>query len=469
MTDPSAGVLRVRDRLRRVPGTDRSLVGADLTRGCLDRIRAANPTVNAVLAVDETAVDQALAADRRRAAGRSRGPLDGIPVLVKDNIDTAGLATTAGSRHLAGMPPRHDAEIVRRLRAAGAVILGKTNLTEWANFRTSSGPEGWSSVGGQTRNPHRLECTPWGSSSGSAAAVAAGMVPLALGTETDGSIVCPAGVNGVVGVKPEIGLLPTDGIVPISRAVDVPGLLATRLGDASTALSVLTGRPDVLAGNTAFPGRPQWLAGTGLTGRRIGLWRVPGMPDEVSALLDEVAGVLEAEIVPVELDVGRPLLVPWFRALYAEFRPSLEAYLRTRTGAPRTLDELIAANRADGVEQDVLEQAAALSPAKREEWAAGRAGSLRAGRDLIDGVLARYRIDAVLAPTNGPAWILDPAAGDPAAPNSSSPAALAGYPNISLPAGFIDGLPIGVSVFGPSRLDRLLPLAAAVERALETR
>jgi amidase len=452
------GLVALRSQLR-----DRTLTSTDLTWRCLDRIVAANPTVNAVLAVDETALDQALAADRRRAAGTSRGPLDGIPVLVKDNIDTAGLATTAGSRHLAGTPPRHDAEIVRRLRSAGAVILGKTNLTEWANFRTSTGSEGWSTVGGQTRNPHRPDCTPWGSSSGSAVAVAAGMVPLALGTETDGSIVCPAGVNGVVGLKPEFGLLPTDGIVPISRSVDVAGLLAARLDDAAVALSVLTGRTDLLAGATGLVGP------VGLAGRRIGLWRVPGMADDVIRLLDDVAGALGAEIVPVELELGRELLVPWFRALYAEFRPSLEAYLRTREGAPRTLDELIAANRADGVEQDVFEQAAALPAEKRRDWAAGRASAIQAVRDLVDGVLRRYRVDAVLAPTNGPAWTLDPAAGDPGAPNSSSPAALAGYPNISLPAGFVDGLPIGVSVFGPSRLDRLLPLAAAVERALETR
>jgi amidase len=446
------GLVALQSQLR-----DPTVTSTDITWRCLDRIAAADPTVNAVLAVDETALDQALASDRRRAAGASRGPLDGIPVLVKDNIDTAGLATTAGSRHLASTPPRHDAEIVRRLRSSGAVILGKTNLTEWANFRTSTGCEGWSTVGGQTRNPHRPDCSPWGSSSGSAVAVAAGMVPLALGTETDGSIVCPAGVNGVVGVKPELGLLPTGGIVPISREVDVAGLLAARLGDAAVALSVLTGRTDLLA-------RPAVLAG-----RRIGLWRVPGMPDDVSRLLDDVAGALGAEIVPVELEVGRELLVPWFRALYAEFRPSLEAYLRTRDGVPRTLDELIAANRADGVEQDVFEQAAALPPEKREAWAAGRADSIHAVRDLVDGVLKRYGVDAVLAPTNGPAWPLDLAAGDPTAPNSSSPAALAGYPNISLPAGFVDGLPIGVSVFGPSRVDRLLPLAAAVERALETR
>jgi amidase len=435
---------------------DQKLTSTDSARACLDRIAEVDPTVNAVLALDDTALDQAAASDRRRAAGTTRGPLDGVPVLVKDNIDTAGLATTAGSRHLAGTPPRRDAEIVRRLRSSGAVILGKTNLTEWANFRTSTGCEGWSTVGGQTRNPYNPQCTPWGSSSGSAVAVAAGMAPLALGTETDGSIVCPAGVNGVVGVKPEPGLLPTDGIVPISRAVDVAGLLGTRLSEVTVAMSVLSGR--------MLSARPAALAG-----RRIGLWRVPGMPDDVHRLLDDIAGALGADIVPVELEVGRDLLVPWFRAVYADFPPSLEAYLRTRDGAPRTLAELIAANSADGVEQDVFEQAAALPPEKRDEWAAGRGAAVRAVQDMLDGVLDRHGVDAVLAPTNGPAWRIDSAAGDPGAPNSSSPAALAGYPNISLPAGFVDGLPIGVSVFGPSRLARLLPLAAAVERALETR
>ncbi len=417
-----------------------------------------DPTVNAVLALDDTALDQAAASDRRRAAGTTRGPLDGVPVLVKDNIDTAGLATTAGSRHLAGTPPRRDAEIVRRLRSSGAVILGKTNLTEWANFRTSTGCEGWSTVGGQTRNPHNLQCTPWGSSSGSAVAVATGMAPLALGTETDGSIVCPAGVNGVVGVKPEPG--------PAPHRRHRPDLLArwTWRGAARAAFR----------GDGRAVG-PQWIRSlsarpAALAGRRIGLWRVPGMPDDVYRLLDDIAGVLGADIVPVELEVGRDLLVPWFRAVLRRLpaQPGgVPAHQGRRTAHARRTD-------------------------RREPRRRRRAGRVRAGRRPAPGEAGRVgrgpRRCRCMPPRTcstgsstatastrcsrrrtGRRGASTRRCGDPGAPNSSSPAALAGYPNISLPAGFVDGLPIGVSVFGPSRLARLLPLAAAVERAVETR
>jgi Amidase len=238
---------------------DRDMSSVELTRRCLDRIAALNPALAAVLAVDTTALAQAAASDERHAAGDDLGPLDGIPVLVKDNIDTANLVSTAGSRLLT-QPPGRDAEIVTRLRCAGAVIIGKTNLSEWSNFRSTQSTEGWSAVGGQTRNPYRLDRSAWGSSAGSAAAVASGMSPLAIGTESDGSIVGPAGVCGVVGVKPEFGLLPMHGIVPISTSLDTVGPLAYRVRDAATCLAVLAGQPDLA--NVTAP----------ISGCRLGLW-----------------------------------------------------------------------------------------------------------------------------------------------------------------------------------------------------
>ncbi|MGW1129122.1 amidase family protein [Streptomyces sp. NPDC002526] len=435
------------------------LTSVALTRRCLDRITEVNPLVRAVLAVDETALDQAAASDRRHAAGAGLGPLDGIPVLVKDNIDTAGLASTAGSRLLAGRPPRRDAEVVSRLRAAGAVMLGKTNLSEWANFRSTRATEGWSGVGGQTCNPYGAHRSPGGSSSGSAVAVATGMAPLALGTETDGSVVAPAGLCGVVGVKTETGLLPLDGIVPISQVQDTVGLLAARLSDAALTLAVLTGRP-----------LPQDDAPDGL---RLGLWRVPRMPGETETVLKSAAEELRAAgatVLPVDFAVERQTLEDGLLAMYAEFRPSLEAYLRDRDGAPQTLAALIEGNRADPVElslfgQDLFEQAQLLGEEERERAVHARSRSKRQARALIDGTLREHRIDALLAATNEPAPRIDYELGDPGAPGSSTPAALAGYPNVTLPLDRRGGLPVGVSVFGPPETSRLLPVALRIEQA----
>lgn len=417
------------------------------TARCLERISTRNPALHAVLALDETAMAQAA------AAPTGGGPLAGVPVLVKDDIDTAGLASTAGSRLLAGAPPRQDAGVVRCLRSAGAVILGKTNLSEWGNFRSTRATEGWSAVGGQTVNPLRQDRSPGGSSSGSAVAVATGMAPIALGTETDGSIVRPAAMNGVVGIKPETGLLPTDGVVPISAVQDTVGVFATSLRDGAAAMAALTGL--------------SFAAPMSLAGRRLAVWRADALPETVAGLL--MAG---AELVPVDFDdIAEELLIDEQLALRAEFRPSLEAYLAGRPGVPSTLEELVEANRDDGDElsyfgQEVFERVLAMTVEERDHtMAGGRAARARA-RDLLDRTLRGCDVDAVLAPTCEPPWRIDHRAGDPAYESSSTLAALAGYPNISLPADWVDGLPLGVSVFGPSRLVELLPVAAAVERAL---
>jgi amidase len=431
----------------------------ELVTRCLDRIAAVDPLVRAVLALDGGALANAEAADRRRATGRALGLLDGIPVLVKDNIDTRGLASTAGSRLLVGAPPRVDAEIVSALRARGAIILGKANLSEWGNFRSTTGAEGWSAVGGQTRNPHLLDHSPWGSSAGSAVAVAAGMVPLAIGTETDGSIVCPAAVTGVVGVKPELGVLPGRGIVPISRVQDTPGLLTATVSDAADCLAELTGVPA--------------RGARSLAGQRIGVWQPRKMSAEVRQVVARVADDLTAvgaRIVPITLVLDTDMLVDGLAALYAEFRPSIEAYLATRHGVPGSLPELIEANKQDPVElslfgQDLFEQTVNLSTVDRSRAPAKRADSRRKARELIDTTMAEHGLVAILAPTSDPAWRIDYAHGDPYTRNTSTVAALAGRPNITVPAGFVGELPVGVSVFGPVRTEDALAVALAVEQA----
>lgn len=442
--------------------TSGELTSVDLTAGCLARIDALNPLVRAVLALDPTAEEQAVAADARRVGDEGpRGPLDGIPVLVKDNVDTAGLASTAGSRVMMTAPAR-DAAVVTLLRSAGAVVLGKTNLSEWGNFRSAASTEGWSGVGGQTRNPYGLERSPAGSSAGSAVAVATGMAPLAIGTETDGSIVGPAGVNGVVGVKPERGLLPMGGVARISPAQDCVGPLATCVRDAADLLTALTGRGDLRA-------EPVPLAG-----RRLGVWRPHGLADHGLRCAAAALGSAGAVLVPVDLSAIEDLVLDEILALRAELGPSLESYLRSRRGVPQTLAGVIAANRADPVElglfgQDVFEEAAAMSRDDREVAVAGGRQARDRARALLTEAVRRHGVDAILAPSNPPAWPIDHARGDGQLITSSTPAALAGYPNISVPAGFVDGLPLGVSLFGPSRLAGLLPLASAVEGACAAR
>ena len=447
-------------------GSDSSV---GLTRRCLDRIAALDPKVNAVVALDGTALDQAAAADARTAAGTARGPLDGIPILVKDNIDTAGLATSVGSRLLAGAVPARDADVVAALREHGAVVLGKTNLSEWANFRSTHSTEGWSGAGGQTRNPHALDRSPWGSSAGSAAAVAAGMAPLALGTETDGSIVGPAGVCGVVGVKPEPGLLSGRGVAPLLPAQDSVGLLSVRLADAALAAAALTGRPELEPRPAAVPGL------------RLGLWRLPGLPRAAAAVVDRAVETLRragAVVVPVEFAFEGAWGTASGMAAVATFRDTLGRYLADRgagpgQGTPGTLAELVEGNTREGLgldafDQDLLELALAATTDQQGPAQSDLEAAVAAARALIDDTLARYGVSALLAASNEPAWPIDYELGDPFPVTSSNAAAIARYPNISIPIGASGELPIGISVFGPARLAGLLPPALAVESACGT-
>lgn len=459
---------------RRDRGT---LTSSALTRAYLRRIEAVDPKINAVLYTDPSALRQAEASDARQRSGRLRGPLDGIPVLLKDNVGTRDLPTTAGSLALAGKPPAHDAVVVTRLRQAGAVILGKTNLSEWANFRAAKPTSGWSAVGGQTHNPYVLDRNPCGSSAGSAAALAASLSQVAIGTETDGSIVCPAGMNGVVGLKPSLGLVSQRGVVPISAEQDTAGPMARNVIDTALALSVLTGdRRMGLTGRSALGALDgQEARQDGVRGKRIGLWRLPSLGPDVDAVMTRTAAELRdagAEVVEVTLPYQDRLAQLEFPALLSEFHRDIDAYLATRNG-PRDLAALIAFNRAHPQEQtcfagqELFEQALAAPPTTDPTYRAMRAELTDLSRRSIDETLATYRLDAIAAPTNPPAWTTDCARGDNDVIPSSTPAAVAGYPSLSVPAGSVGELPVGLLLMAGNREDvGLLSLGAAVEQRL---
>ncbi|HVV21464.1 MAG TPA: amidase [Pseudonocardiaceae bacterium] len=456
------------------------LTSVDLTAAYLERIRTVDPMLRSVLFVDPSALVQAAASDRRRRAGAALGPLDGIPVLLKDNIDTADLPTTVGSRAMLVPPPRVDAHLVRRLRAAGAVVLGKTNLSEWANFRSSRSTSGWSAVGGQTVNPHVLDRNPSGSSSGSAVAVAASLTQVAIGTETDGSIVCPGGVNGVAGFKPSIGLVSRAGVVPITDEQDTPGPMARHVVDLAVVMSVLQGRDADDPATADVPDEQvvdhvAALDPDVLRGKRIGCWHLEHEDTDVIAFAVDVLTAAGATVVPVELPYQGEIGPAELPAMWAEFHHDLEIYLAGRDGAPRTFAELIDFNKADPVEltlfgQEYFEQAAEAPPLTDPDHRKRRALATDLARRSIDETLAAERLDMIVAASNDPAWPNDPTAGDRDKVSSSSPAAVAGYPTATVPAGFVGPLPVGLSFIGPRWADtRVLAFAAAFERAAGAR
>ncbi|MFD0077378.1 amidase family protein [Streptomyces sp. NPDC127166] len=441
-----------------------SLTSSALTRAYLRRIKAVDPEINAVLRISPTALSQAAASDVRHRLGKVRGPLDGIPVLLKDNVNTRDMPTTAGSLALAGSPPATDAELVGRLRAAGAVILGKTNMSEWANFRAARPTSGWSAVGGQTHNPYVLDRNPCGSSSGSAAAVAASLAQVAVGTETDGSIVCPAGMNGVVGHKPSLGVVSQSGIVPISAEQDTAGPMARNVIDTALTLSALSGDDTAVT-------RPG-----GLRGKRIGLWRLPSLGAGVDALMTRTAKRLRAagaQVVEVTPPYQDRLAELEFPALLSEFHRDIDTYLASRKG-PRDLAGLIEFNRTHPAEQtcfagqELFEQALAAPSTTDPGYRAMRAELKDLSRRSIDETMAAHGLDAIASPANPPAWTTDCARGDNDVIPSSTPAAVAGYPSLSVPAGFVGELPVGLLLMAGDRQDTaLLSLGAAVEQRLD--
>ncbi|MGX7680915.1 amidase family protein [Jatrophihabitans sp. DSM 45814] len=452
---------------------------AQLTSDCLERIARLNPDYNAVIAVDEGgAVAAARASDRRRAAGRSLGPLDGVCVLIKDNIEAVGLPGTAGSRALLRSAPISDAPVVQRLRNAGLVVLGSTNLSEWANFRSTASTSGWSAVGGQTRNPYDVERNTSGSSSGSAVAAALGLAPLTVGTETDGSIVSPAGCCGVVGFKPTRGRVPGSQIVPISSRQDVAGPITRTVADAAALYSVLCG--DTASRSV---GRPltddQRIDLRGLT---VSVWR-PEIPDaaissRLSEILETAAGLLEAAgcrlIDASPVAPAGPFHSAEFEALVAEFAVELPAYLAHRPGNhPRTWAELLAFNRADGLElspfSDEIFALAAAAPALDSDQyrtARGRADAEAAA--ALEGILSGA--DLAITLTNPPAWPIAYGQAEDDHLPTSSPAAVTGAPSLSLPGGYLNGLPIGITVFGrPGQDSMVLSFAGSLEALLPAR
>ncbi|WP_114953576.1 amidase [Sphingosinicella terrae] len=454
------------------------------TRAALDRIEALNPRLNAVIAVDPTALEQARALDRIR---RARGPLFGLPILIKDNIEAAGpLPTTAGSLALADNVTDRDAPLVARLRAAGAVIVGKANLSEWANIRSNNSVSGWSAIGGQTRNPHFLDRNACGSSSGSGAAVASGMVPAAIGTETDGSITCPAAINGIVGFKPTVGLVSRTHVVPISHSQDTPGPMTRNVRDAALVLAAIAGSdPADPATADADARREDYaarLSADSLRGTRLGVMRFAtgfGTDAAFEAALATLRaqGAVLVEIAEFEgrPEIGRNELIVLLRELKAD----LNAYLATTPSTVRTrsLADIIAFNREHAdVElalfgQELFEQAQA-APGLDEDYRRARETSLRmAGPEGIDRLLREHDVVALVGPTMPPAWPIDAVNGDQiSGGGAGSLAAVAGYPHLTVPMGAVRGLPVGLSFIGPKWSDALvLSLGYAYEQASQRR
>jgi amidase len=460
----------------------------------LDRIAAIDkhgPAINAVIELNPDALRIADGLDAERKAGKLRGPLHGIPVLIKDNIDTADrMHTTAGSLALAGSIAERDSTVAANLRAAGAVILGKTNLSEWANFRSSRSSSGWSGRGGLTRNPYALDRSACGSSSGTGAAIAANLAVVGVGTETDGSITCPSSVNGLVGIKPTLGLVSRAGIVPIAHSQDTAGPMARTVADAAVLLAALAGAderdPPSVDGAKHRSDYAKALDAGALRGTRLGVVRkLAGFSPDVDALFEQDIAALKAAgatiIDPVELpnqgkyDEGELLVLQY------EFKHDLDAYLAAlpaATNAPRSLRELLAfdererAREMPWFDQDLFEKSQARGPltekAYREALARGKS---LAGRNGIDAALKKHSVDALIAPTGGPAWSIDLVNGDHFVGGGSTTApAVAGYPHVTVPAGFVHELPIGLSFIGTAWSEgKLIGYAYAFEQATHAR
>ena len=469
------------------------LSSVGIVRACLDRIAAidaAGPTLRAVLTVNPDALAIATRLDDERRGGRVRGPLHGVPVLVKDNIDTGDQQpTTAGSLVFGGRPAPRDAEIIRRLREAGAVILGKTNLSEWANWRDTRSSSGWSAVGGQTRNPHAPDRTPLGSSAGSAVAVSAGLAPVAVGTETDGSIVMPASVNGVVGFKPTLGLASRRGFVPISHSQDTPGPLARSVADAALLLDAMAGTdpedPATVDADGRRVGYAAALDRASLQGRRVGIASAFGGDDDRGRpVLEAALRTLReqgAEIVdPVDLGPANDCQWDEFVVLCHEFKAGLATYLETR-GIPglASLADVIAFNEHEAERelrwfgQNLLLMSQQTAGLDAQDYLEARTRARwQAGAEGIDATIERHGLDAVVTLTSSPAFTIDLVNGDNTHSMfaSSRPAAVAGYPHVTVPAGFVHGLPVGVSFMaGAWRDAEVLAMAHAFEQAHRAR
>ena len=464
--------------------TSVALVQAYLDR--IARIDHAGPKLQSVLAINPDAVSDARASDQERTAKGARGPLHGVPILVKDNIETLGpLPTTAGSLALARNVSGRDAPVIARLRAAGAVILGKTNLSEWANMRGTRSISGWSAVGGLTRNPYALDRSACGSSSGSGAAVAAGLAAAAIGTETDGSVTCPASVNGIVGLKPTVGLVSRTHVVPISHSQDTPGPMAHSVRDAAMLLNAMAGSdpldPATLQADSHLTDYTKGLDAQALAGKRIGVMRFASGfhrgTEVVFAHALEVLRAAGAILVDIETLPGSEAIGDAeTTVLVTELKTDMAAYLAStpKTVEARSLADLIGFNLAHHDQemsmfgQELFEKGEATHGLQDSAYVTALATSRRlAGAEGIDRMLATDKLDALVAPTTGPAWLIDTVNGDNSSGQASTLPAVAGYPHLSVPMGLVSGLPVGLSIIGPAWSEaRILAFGYAFEQKL---
>lgn len=476
-----ASIADLHDRMQRG-----ELTSEAVTSWYLDRVEAIDqdgPELRSVIEVNPDALTIARSLDEEWQESGPRGPLHGIPVLLKASIDTADrMRTTAGSLALAEHTPPEDAFLVQRLRDAGAVIIGKANLSEWANFRSTRSSSGWSSLGGQVKNPYDTRRSPCGSSSGSGVAVAANLTSVAVGTETDGSIICPSSINGIVGIKPTLGLISRSGIIPIAHSQDTAGPMARTVRDAALLLSAMTGLDPNDPASAEIPDTvPDYaanLAADGLEGRRIGVIRNyngAGKHPDVDRVFDKSIAAIEAGgatiVDDIELNTDGVGSHEYNVLLY-EFKADLASYLESSDAPYKSLEELIAFNDANAgtvmpfFGQEIFLEASDKGPLSEQEYLDALKESKRITRKALDKAMADSELDALIAPSNGPAWMIDHINGDSFAVGSSRYAAVSGYPSITVPAGFASSMPLGISFIGaPLSEQTLIELAYAFEQA----
>jgi amidase len=466
--------------------TSRAITEMYLKR--IQEVDEAGPAINSVIEINPDALTIADAMDAERKAGKIRGPMQGIPVLIKDNIDTGDkMMTTAGALALEGNQASQDAFIIKKLRASGAVLLGKTNLSEWANFRSNRSASGWSSRGGQTRNPYVLDRNPCGSSSGSGAAVAANLCAVAIGTETNGSIICPSSVNGLVGIKPTVGLWSRSGIIPISATQDTAGPMARTVRDAAYLLSACVGIDDQDAITKTSEGKFQndysvFLEARGLNGKRIAVEKSYLKNHEgIDVILQKAIEQMKqagAEIIEVDfLEKMKGIWGDEYKVLCYEFKDGVNKYLSSANAKVKTLTDVIAFNKQNETrampyfKQDILEECDAKGDLKSKEYIEALKNILTKSRDAINNTLSELKLHAIAGPSYGPSWCIDWVNGDYGTGYGfSSPAAIAGYPHITVPMGFVSNLPIGLSFFGKAFDEAtLLSIAYSYEQVSRNR
>lgn len=460
------------------------LSSEEICQKYLDRIAFIDPVLKSIIELNPDAMEIARGLDAERKNGKVRGPLHGIPIVIKDNIDTGDkMQTTAGSLALEGHVSENDAFIVKKLRDAGAVLLGKTNLSEWANFRSTESSSGWSGRGGQVRNPFCLDRSPCGSSSGTGAAVSGNLCAIGIGTETNGSIVCPSGVNGIVGIKPTLGMWSRSGIIPIAHSQDTAGPMARTVTDAAILLGALA-EFDVNDGEThlqrgeIYSDYTQFLNENGLQGKRIGLpTNMIGFHKGVDEQFKNATKTLQengAEIIEFEFENRSKIGSPSYQVLLYEFKADLNKYLAEHPNAPvKNMQEIIEFNAKNAAKsmpwfaQEIFEEAIEKGDLNEQDYLDALKESKRlAGKEGIDKIMDELNLDAIVAQTNGPAWTIDWVNGDHFSGGSSSPAAISGYPNITVPMGFVHGLPVGISFFGRAWSEPvLLKIAYGFEQA----